>query len=111
MILVLEVYSIFFVITYAFYIILNSINFLYSCDCHNNTESDPTCSSKSQACWNFQCSKCKDSFMGTPTGGHQCYKQISVDTRSCLDATPVDDADLKPSPLNPGQAVSAILSI
>ncbi|XP_073988408.1 multiple EGF like domains 8 isoform X2 [Rhodnius prolixus] len=75
------------------------------CDCHNNTESDPTCSSKSQACWNFQCSKCKDSFMGTPTGGHQCYKQISVDTRSCLDATPVDDADLKPSPLNPGQAV------
>ena len=33
----------------------------------------------------LQCSECVDNFMGTPTGGHQCYRQMSVDRDYCFD--------------------------
>ena len=60
------------------------------CNCQNNTESDPQCQSSlgkgPNQCWKMQCSKCRESFMGTPTGGHQCYKQMGVDLKFCLDA-------------------------
>ena len=32
-----------------------------------------------------QCSECVDNFMGTPTGGHQCYRQMNVDRDYCFD--------------------------
>jgi hypothetical protein len=43
--------------------------------------------------------------MGTPTDGHQCYKQMSVDYRFCLDAKLLDECKTKPNPLYPGQTV------
>jgi len=84
------------------------------CDCQNNTESDTNCQSGGvphhrslkntvQLCWMQQCSKCKESYMGTPTDGHQCYKQMSVDLRFCLDAKLLDECKTKPTPLYPGQ--------
>lgn len=61
------------------------------CNCQNNTESDPTCQSSgsknsNQQCWMVQCSKCRDTYLGTPTAGHQCYRQMTVDTKFCFDA-------------------------
>lgn len=64
------------------------------CNCGNNTESDTTCataggsknSASVQHCWMVQCSKCRESYVGTPTQGHQCYKLISVNDRMCFDA-------------------------
>ncbi|XP_050427055.1 multiple epidermal growth factor-like domains protein 8 [Adelges cooleyi] len=84
------------------------------CDCQNNTESDTNCQSSGvahhrtiknnvQLCWMHQCSKCKDSYMGTPTDGHQCYKQMNVDFRFCLDAKLLEECKMKPNPLYPGQ--------
>jgi len=86
------------------------------CDCQNNTESDTNCQSGGvphhrtlkntvQLCWMQQCSKCRESYMGTPTDGHQCYKQMSVDLRFCLDAKLLDECKTKPNPLYPGQTV------
>lgn len=86
------------------------------CNCQNNTESDPTCqssglpnrrSSKTNdiLCWMHQCSKCRDTYLGTPTDGHQCYKQMSVDSRFCINAKPLDECKTKPRPLYPGQTV------
>lgn len=43
--------------------------------------------------------------MGKPTDGHQCYKQMSVDLKFCLDAKLIDECKLKPKPLMPGQTV------
>lgn len=64
------------------------------CNCGNNTESDATCSATSsknsaQLCWMVQCSKCRDSYAGNPIDGHQCYKQITVESRMCFDAKPI----------------------
>lgn len=61
------------------------------CNCANNTESDPTCTGKATKnsafpCWNVQCAKCKDSYAGHPTESHQCYKQITVESKMCFDA-------------------------
>lgn len=63
------------------------------CNCQNNTESDcPSAQSVTSKgsgdneCWRNQCSKCRESYMGKPTDGHQCYKQMSVDLKFCLDA-------------------------
>ncbi|XP_014282328.1 multiple epidermal growth factor-like domains protein 8 [Halyomorpha halys] len=76
------------------------------CNCGNNTESDSSCSGKGEAqCWALQCSKCRESFLGTPTGGHQCYRGMSVDLKFCLDAKLIEECKLKPKPLAPGQTV------
>lgn len=76
------------------------------CNCGNNTESDTSCSGKGETqCWALQCSKCRESFMGTPTGGHQCYRGMNVDLKFCLDAKLIDECKLKPKPLSPGQTV------
>uniref|UniRef100_A0A146L5D8 Multiple epidermal growth factor-like domains protein 8 n=2 Tax=Lygus hesperus TaxID=30085 RepID=A0A146L5D8_LYGHE len=72
------------------------------CDCHNNTESDPNCMGKVH-CWEHQCSKCKESYSGMPTGGHQCYKHMTYDLRFNLGGKQADDTDLKHTPLSPGQ--------
>lgn len=79
------------------------------CNCGNNTESDATCSASSsknsaQQCWMVQCSKCRDSYAGNPIDGHQCYKQITVESKMCFDAKTIDECK-KPSPLKPGQTV------
>lgn len=64
------------------------------CNCGNNTESDAECTSKTIKnyvfpCWNVQCIKCKESFSGHPTNNHQCYKQITVESKFCLDTSSI----------------------
>ncbi|XP_043511947.1 multiple epidermal growth factor-like domains protein 8 isoform X2 [Frieseomelitta varia] len=87
------------------------------CNCGNNTESDPTCTSGPMKgtntggtpCWMVQCSKCKENYAGTPTNGHQCYKTVTVDNKMCFDSKLIggsyDECKMKPKPLNPGQTV------
>lgn len=77
------------------------------CNCGNNTESDITCTSgkgSAQQCWRVQCSKCRDSYTGNPVDGHQCYKQITVESKMCFDAKTFDECK-KPAPLRAGQTV------
>ncbi|CAG2065660.1 unnamed protein product [Timema podura] len=82
-----------------------------NCNCQNNTESNSSCQSSgtsssknsNQQCWKMQCSKCRDSYMGTPTGGHQCYRQMTVDSKFCFDAKQLEECKMKPKPLYPGQ--------
>lgn len=67
------------------------------CNCANNTESDATCTAgggknSAQLCWSVQCSKCRDSYAGNPIDGHQCYKQITVESRMCFDAKPIGES-------------------
>lgn len=52
-----------------------------------------------------QCSKCKEGYLGTPKGGHQCYKQLNMDAKMCFDAKPIDECKMKPKPLYPGETV------
>lgn len=33
----------------------------------------------------IQCSSCKNSYLGEPTDGHQCYSQMDVDSDYCFD--------------------------
>ncbi|XP_015121638.1 multiple epidermal growth factor-like domains protein 8 [Diachasma alloeum] len=83
------------------------------CNCGNNTESEPSCTpgpSKGTIvqgipCWKAQCSKCRENYAGTPTGGHQCYKTVTVDNKMCFDSKLIDECKMKPKPLNPGQTV------
>ncbi|KAJ8956844.1 hypothetical protein NQ318_014258 [Aromia moschata] len=83
------------------------------CNCQNNTESDVCrgASEKNSAhpCWMVQCSKCKEGYLGTPTSGHQCYKQMSVDSKMCFDAKPIDECKSKPKPLHPGEVVFFVI--
>lgn len=77
------------------------------CNCGNNTESDATCTSNknsAQQCWMVQCSKCRDSYTGNPIDGHQCYKQLTVESKMCFDAKTIDECK-KPAPLKSGQTV------
>ncbi|XP_001814936.2 multiple epidermal growth factor-like domains protein 8 [Tribolium castaneum] len=82
------------------------------CNCKNNTESD-ACggSGKNSAhpCWMVQCSKCKEGYLGTPTSGHQCYKQMAVESKMCFDAKPIDECKIKPKPLHPGEMVFFVI--
>lgn len=80
------------------------------CNCKNNTESEdcPNGSSgKNSAarCWELQCAKCKDGYLGTPKGGHQCYKQMHMDTKMCFDSKLIDECKMKPKALYPGETV------
>lgn len=64
------------------------------CNCGNNTESEPSCTSGPMKatnmggtpCWMVQCSKCRENYAGTPTMGHQCYKTVTVDNKMCFDS-------------------------
>ena len=104
-----------------------------SCLCQNNTISDIdhcrrrrnkhgkegdhpflppdlfTSSSKSSdsSCQRYQCSKCKEYYVGSPTDSHQCYRQMTVDTDYCLDPKTQSKcyAGGLPAPLEHGQTV------
>ncbi|KAK9888746.1 hypothetical protein WA026_000973 [Henosepilachna vigintioctopunctata] len=83
------------------------------CNCKNNTESDVcgggAIKNSARPCWMVQCSKCKEGYFGTPTSGHQCYKQMSVDSKMCFDAKPIDECKMKPKPLHPGEMVFFVI--
>lgn len=97
------------------------------CNCNNNTESDPQCRTSAMSgtsfpglslpgrtlsgssgmslpvpvpCWSLQCDKCREYYLGTPTQGHQCYRQMSVDTEYCLDPETQEECNRKPTPLH-----------
>uniref|UniRef100_A0A8C5QH50 Multiple EGF like domains 8 n=1 Tax=Leptobrachium leishanense TaxID=445787 RepID=A0A8C5QH50_9ANUR len=61
-----------------------------NCPCSNNTESS-NCQNNAQIdkreCYKHQCSKCKDSFNGTPVNGRQCYRLMTVEQEYCFDPT------------------------
>lgn len=81
------------------------------CNCGNNTESDMTCTSNRNSahqCWMLQCSKCRDSYAGNPIDGHQCYKQITVESKMCFDAKTIDECK-KPAPLKNGQTTFFVI--
>lgn len=80
------------------------------CNCGNNTESDNTCPAKYDKnnafqCWLSQCSKCRETYSGSPKNGHQCYKHITIDSRMCLDARPIEACRTETFPLNSGRTV------
>ena len=56
------------------------------CNCHNNTITETTITNcKSQQCWQHQCAKCDQYFIGDPRQGHHCYRAMMVNTDYCLD--------------------------
>lgn len=56
----------------------------------------------------LQCSKCRDSYTGNPIDGHQCYKQITVESKMCFDAKTIDECK-KPQPLKNGQTTFFVI--
>lgn len=84
------------------------------CNCGNNTESDNTCPAKLDKnsiyhCWMSQCSKCKESYSGHPKNGHQCYKHITIDSKMCLDAKPLDECKAETIPLKGGKTIFFVI--
>ncbi|GAB6023337.1 hypothetical protein CHUAL_008138 [Chamberlinius hualienensis] len=80
------------------------------CNCDNNTSADlQQCSQKGKGnhspCWLVQCSKCNEYFMGNPTNGHQCYRQMFVDKEYCFDPKNQDQCGYTPNPLYQGRTV------
>lgn len=64
------------------------------CNCQNNTESEtcggtPSNKNSVTPCYMVQCTKCKEGYLGVPKDGHQCYKQLTVDSKMCFDAKPI----------------------
>ncbi|PNI95458.1 MEGF8 isoform 3 [Pan troglodytes] len=80
------------------------------CPCQNNTETG-TCQGSSPSdrrdCYKYQCAKCRESFHGSPLGGQQCYRLISVEQECCLDPTSQTNCFHEPKrrALGPGRTV------
>ncbi|XP_033641193.1 multiple epidermal growth factor-like domains protein 8 [Asterias rubens] len=75
------------------------------CQCKNNTDT-PSCPTEQypKPCWQHQCSACEELFIGTPTDGHQCYRQMHVDQDTCFDPETQTNCPLDSSPLYNGRA-------
>ncbi|CAB4060701.1 MEGF8 [Lepeophtheirus salmonis] len=84
-----------------------------NCQCHNNTYSDVhqcrylrmNLYGRESSCFKYQCSRCKEYYLGYPENGHQCYRVMTVDTEYCFDPETQSECNRIPSPLNAGQAV------
>ncbi|GFS15989.1 multiple epidermal growth factor-like domains protein 8 [Elysia marginata] len=75
------------------------------CMCQNNTET-PSCSNSDEVeCWQLQCIKCKEYFLGTPTNGHQCYRSMTSDKDFCFDPVTQNKCNQGPAPLLKGRTV------
>lgn len=79
------------------------------CNCSNNTETPRECLGKHvkglPPCWQLQCARCKEYFLGIPTHGHQCYRHLFLDKDYCFDPETHDECSRFPSPLDTGRAV------
>ena len=53
----------------------------------------------------FQCSECVDGFLGKPTEGHQCFRQMIVERDQCLDPSTQMNCHNDPTPLLWGRTV------
>ncbi|XP_041369444.1 multiple epidermal growth factor-like domains protein 8 [Gigantopelta aegis] len=76
-----------------------------SCKCSNNTESKCDSKDSKKQCWEVQCSTCKEYFLGTPVGGHQCYRQMTVDRDYCFDPETQKNCNQFAQPLRYGRTV------
>ncbi|XP_035828225.1 multiple epidermal growth factor-like domains protein 8 [Aplysia californica] len=75
-----------------------------NCKCSNNTETN--CDAKDESeCWELQCAQCKEYFLGTPTNGHQCYRQMNVDRDYCFDPDTQNNCNQFPKALKLGRTV------
>lgn len=80
------------------------------CACDNSTETDRQCSSNASKnslspCWQLQCSKCKEYFLGVPTNGHQCYRHMFLDKDYCFDPKTQEECIRRPTGLPLGRTV------
>lgn len=79
------------------------------CNCSNNTETPRECLGKHvkglPPCWQLQCARCKEYFLGLPTHGHQCYRHLFLDKDYCFDPETHDECSRFPSPLLAGRTV------
>ena len=77
-----------------------------SCTCTNNTISDITpCNWRRKNCHRHQCSRCREYFLGDPVDGHQCYRQMNVNSEYCFNMEPSSKRDCSEHTLLPGQTV------
>lgn len=81
-----------------------------SCNCANNTENDRQCTGKPHKtmltpCWQLQCSKCKEYFLGIPTNDHQCYRHMFLDKDYCFDPDTQVECNRNPAALTNGRTV------
>ncbi len=53
----------------------------------------------------FQCSECVAGFLGKPTEGHQCFRQMIVERDQCLDPSTQMNCHNDPTPLLWGRTV------
>ncbi|KAK3860683.1 hypothetical protein Pcinc_033276 [Petrolisthes cinctipes] len=84
------------------------------CNCSNNTDTQCTGSKgrggggdkeEDKYCWQQQCAKCKDSYLGSPSNGHQCYRQMNVEKDYCLDPFTQNECTSTPTALGPATTV------
>jgi len=81
------------------------------CQCQNNTisESDQCGRRKTGqdvgTCHQYQCTKCKEYYIGSPEKQHQCYRQMTVDTEYCFDPVTQSECNRSPRPLPNGDTV------
>ncbi|XP_022097491.1 multiple epidermal growth factor-like domains protein 8 [Acanthaster planci] len=75
------------------------------CQCKNNTDT-PSCPTERYPapCWAHQCSICEELFIGEPTDGRQCYRQMHVDQDTCFDPETQTNCPLDSVPLPFGRA-------
>lgn len=84
-----------------------------NCKCFNNTVSPCTAKTnrgftgkdEDKDCQKKQCTKCKESYLGNPSHGHQCYYQMTVEKEYCLDPDTQSKCDSTPRTLEVGQTV------
>ncbi|XP_077985026.1 multiple epidermal growth factor-like domains protein 8 [Glandiceps talaboti] len=75
------------------------------CDCQNNTETVCSGNDDDKPCWQRQCASCKELYVGTPTEGHQCYRQMQYDNEFCFDPDTQTNCQRSPKPLLPGRTM------
>lgn len=56
-------------------------------------------------CWQLQCSKCKEYFLGLPIRNHQCYRHMFLDKDYCFDPETQQECNRRPSLLPQGRTV------
>lgn len=83
-----------------------------NCQNHTTTEGGACTGQRSESgragdCWQRQCAKCQEYFVGDPHQGHQCYRAMVVDQDYCLnpEGSRHEYCGDEASPLHEGQTV------
>ena len=84
------------------------------CNCQNHTTTEQgACTARrveggrGEDCWQRQCGKCEEYYVGDPAEGHQCYRAMVVDQDYCLnpDGSRHEYCTDEANPLGLGQTV------